>query len=128
MDLAGTGKELMLTVEVLRQRNDPPRAYSYADIFGMRTVEVDFLLAGESVASFSADKRRRFETILQSVMDQDPTVAVLDDGVHILQVTKQPGGKSSDTHTHNIGPQLPLPARHSPGLAIEALTIDFFHH
>lgn len=84
--LAGTGKELMLTVEVVGQRNDPPRAYSYADIFGMRTVEVDFLIGGESVASFTADKRRRFETILQSVMDQDPTVAVLDDGVHVLRV------------------------------------------
>lgn len=76
----------MLTVEVQGQRNDPPRTYSYADIYGQRTVEADFWLAGESLSTFDQGKHRRFETILQSMLHQDPTLAVVDDGVNILTI------------------------------------------
>lgn len=55
----GSGKDLNMTVTVAGQSNYPPRAFDYADTYGQRTVEVTFLLEGETLKSFNAQKQVR---------------------------------------------------------------------
>ena len=92
---AGGGKELPLTVSLAGQTNSPPRAFSYADTYGQRTVEAVFLLAGESFEAFDGRKQAVFEQILFRALDNDPTVSVTDDAVHVTNVTSPITGAST---------------------------------
>lgn len=76
-----------MTVTVAGQSNNPPRAFNYADTYGQRTVEAIFLLIGESLETFSTSKQSAFEQILFRALDNDPTVSIQDDAVHICNVT-----------------------------------------
>lgn len=83
----GGGKDLRMTVSLAGQVNSPPRAFSYTDAYGQRTVEAVFLLAGESVSGFDARKQAVFEQVLFRALYNDPTVSVTEGAVHVTNVT-----------------------------------------
>eukprot|EP00624_Nannochloropsis_granulata_P000650 evm.model.NODE_12539_length_10647_cov_21.244482.3 len=83
----GTGKDLPMLVTVSGQSNTPPHAFNYADTYGQRTVEAVFLVVGESLQSFDTKKQAVFEQILSRAMEYDPTISIVDDAVHICNIT-----------------------------------------
>jgi len=92
---AGGGQDLPMTVSVGGQTNTPPRAFSYADTYGQRTVEAVFLLAGERFEKFGAEKQSVFAQVLFRALYNDPALFVTDDAVHITNVTSPITGASS---------------------------------
>jgi hypothetical protein len=92
---AGGGKDLPMTVQVGGQTNNPPRAFSYADTYGQRTVEAVFLLAGESYEKFDARKQSVFKQVLFHALDNDPMLSITADSVHIANITSPFTGASS---------------------------------
>lgn len=91
----GGGKELPLTVALAGRTNSPPRAFSYADTYGQRTVEAVFLIAGESFEAFDGRKQAVFQQVLFRALFNDPTVSVTDDAVHVTNVTSPITGAST---------------------------------
>lgn len=92
---AGAGQDLRMTVSLAGQVNSPPRAFSYTDAYGQRTVEVVFLLAGEGFAGFDGRKQSVFEQVLFRALYNDPTVSVTESAVHVTNVTCPITGTSS---------------------------------
>ncbi|KAM3570220.1 hypothetical protein VYU27_007700 [Nannochloropsis oceanica] len=101
----GTGKDLPMLVTVSGQSNTPPRAFNYADTYGQRTVEAVFLVVGESLQSFDTTKQAVFEQILSRAMEYDPTISIVDDAVHICNITSVAGETATTAAVWAAGEQ-----------------------